>query len=280
MLSVLLSDPMLKLLEPLELVKISQISKEARDVVDHHRKTQAHYPVRKYTSKDTRIPVRFKARQHLYQLYPSVKTLTLELGGWETKVDPYLRPTLQSLTLVLPLQIVKPKDCDWWYLRNTWHFAPSFQQIMSFLQEHPESQLKNFRLVFESTVYFTLEDGGELVVDYDQRWPIYESYDLHAETPDIDPASYLCLVDPTQHALGELRDSLYALATSWTWKSFVVPGLLPGATECPGATLVESGPYGPYDWQEMEASIYRLFDKKLNGDTTGEVSTHTLHDGL
>ncbi len=258
MLSTLLSDPMLAMLEPIDLVRLRQISKEARDVVETHRKTQSHYTVREKPS------VPWKQHLKLYSLYPSVKHLTLELAGLDL-LGVYLRPTLQSLHLKIPLQIERRKDYNEWYLRNTWDFEHAFHTLRDYLDSHPEAQLTSFQMSFQPKVTFILEDGGETIVDYDRDGPIYEGFDVWVETDKVKPSEALWLVETLNHSLREASEDLQALAAKRKWKSFVVPEELPGASSCPGSL-----PCDMDECESMEEYIYSLFHENLKRYPDGE----------
>lgn len=263
MLSTLLSDPMLALLEPMDLVKVRQINKEARDVVEDHRTTQSYYTVREKPS------VPWKQHRKLYSLYPSVKHLTLELAGWDL-LGEFLRPTLQSLHVKIPLQLERRKDYDEWYLRNTWDFEHTFHVLRDYLDSHPEAELRCFQVSFQPTVTFILEDGGETIVDYDRDGPIYEASDVWVETEKVKPSEALWLLETLDASLREASEDLQALAVARKWKSFILPEELPRASLCPGATLTEALPYDLDERESIEEYIYGLFQEKLNRSPDGE----------
>lgn len=264
MTSVLLSDPVLQLLSPLDLIKVRQVCKESRDVVEQHRATQSHYTVQ----KECNLP--WKTRERLYSLYPSVKHLTLELGGNES-AKMYLRPTLQSIHLTFPIQITRLQDYNEWYLRNTWDFTESLLELCVFLEAHPEAELYTVRLSFQSTVKLFWEDEGEDFIGYDRDGPLYEKYDLSIKIQSKSPEDYLWLIEPRQLDLKEIQAALTKLVGLRKWKRFEMPEAFPGANLCPTATLLECNPYDEEEFESMEEYVYGLFHQKLRRDSGDEV---------
>jgi hypothetical protein len=263
MLSALLSDPMLHMLSPLDLIKMRQLCKEARDVVENHRATQSYF----VAEKESMYP--WKEREHLYSLYPAVRNLTVELGGWQdTKM--YLRSTIQTIHLSFPLEFTRLKDYNEWYLRNTWNFETPLTQLADYLEANPDAELHSVRFSFQPLVKFILEDAEDTCIDYDKGGPIYESNDVWVKTQSSSPEDYFWLVEPSQRTLEDISEALTRLAGLRRWKLFEIPEAFPGAKSCPHATLIGSAHYDEKDFESLEDYVYSLFDQKLNNPCCGE----------
>jgi hypothetical protein len=265
MLSALLSDPMLQMLTPLDLIKVRQLCKDSRDVVEEYRKTQSSFVAEKESLSS------WKARERLYSLYPAVRHLTVELGGWQSE-SMYLRPTIQSIHIVIPIELthfeeyseVYSRNYEEWRLRNIWDFVGTLSNLINFLEANPQAELHTVRISFHSTVKLVWEDAGRTCVGYDRGGPIYETFDVWVETNSSSPTDYLWLIESPNPDMEDAPYVLERLVGLRKWKLFEIPDVFPGADLCPTATLIKTNPYDSEDCDMLQNEVYDLFQQKLN----------------
>lgn len=229
--SILLTDPVLNWLTPAESQKLRVLNKEHRIVIDEHTRTATSYRVPMKTT------LRWNAREALYARYPNVQTLTFEDGGPDI-VSGYLRPTLKSLHLVIPLQLSLHPDERYFQWENAELVGCTLESLLGFLTKTPEAQLERLTITFHNVVKLDFLDERSFVVDYDRDGPIYEEEDVMIEDPYGAAGVYFSVMEETPHKEW-IIDLLKGLYEARSWKSFSLPAEFPGATEIPLATLSE-----------------------------------------
>lgn len=230
MASILLSDPVLQWLEPKDLQVLRALNRQHKNTIDEHRRTQTNYTVTMKTS------LRWHVREELYARHPNVQALTFECGGPDSLAT-YLRPTLQSLHLRVPLSLeTDPEVSGSLFWRDADDIARELQALETFLQRTPEAQLHTLRISFHPTVYLTLTNDRSMVVEYDHDGPIYEDYDVTLQDSYGSPEIYFSVIEKTfeMESVGEV---LARLCSVRPCKSISLPYEFPGATTIPQATL-------------------------------------------
>ncbi len=232
MASVLLTDPVLQWLSPVERHRLRGINKQHNDVIDGIARTQKHYTVPMKTT------LSWRGREALYASYPSIQDLTFECGGPD-RLDTYLRPNLQSLHLRVPLLLsCYPDSPDSFVWDNADDIAQELRALETFLEANPEAKLQSLRITFHDTVRLTMVDGNSMVVDYDRGGPIFEDYDYSIEDSYGAAEVYFALIEQTPE-MELLAEKIQTLSQVRPWKHFSLPAELPGASTVPFATLSE-----------------------------------------
>lgn len=232
MASILLTDPVLQWLTPAERHALRGLNRQHRDVIDEHTKTQTSYIV------PMRPRLSWRSREILYARHTNVQALTFECGGPDSLAT-YLRPTLQSLHLQIPLQLdFDPDSSEQFLWSNAEDIAREIGKLEQFLQATPAAQLHTLTISFHPTVNLTLLNDRSVIVDYDSYGPVYEDYDTTIEDSYGSPEVYFSVIEKTfeMEWIGEV---LAQLCNGRPWKSVSLPYEFPGATTIPHATLTK-----------------------------------------
>lgn len=253
MASILTCDPLLSFLGPKDLFVLGHACRETREVVKNFQATK-----RTYTAgKDFEPP--WWQRQKLYSLYPSVQSLLFHCGPADSLKD-FLRPSLKSLHLVLPLKLEQyPEESEFRWV-NLEFILSELNSLQEFLHVTPDAQLTSFRISLDPTVKLIFADADRMTVDYDKWGPIFEDCDVCVKDTYGSPSGYFWVMEQDSRLESALQD----LAAARTWTSLTLPADLPGASTIPSATLVD-----PYDMDDdaldsLWEHIDMLFMREIN----------------
>jgi hypothetical protein len=220
--SKLLLDPLLAWYGPKDLVNLQQINKEHRDYLKSFLQTETRYQV---TGPSFEY---WGTRMRLYKMYPSIQKLTLELC-FQHKVTDYLRSSLRSLHLILPLYFGDTLPSTSYILHNLQNTCQAFFDIKEYIQKDPACQLKELILSFSPTVTFTFTYPCSNIVEYDRFGPLYEDTELTKSSKTLSPVHCLTLLEEKDYMA--LQNSFLSLAEMPNWNSIQLPYHFPGA-EC------------------------------------------------
>jgi hypothetical protein len=213
--NLLLSDPLLRLLEPKDLVGISHLNKECLRFIKEYQQTKTTYDTRLGKSES------YKVRQHLYSLYPKIQTLTFEYTHLES-IQEYLRPTIQTIHLILPLSLSFPGPSEdgtleWFNIKS---ILKPLQEIQTYLKT-PNCQLQQLSISFSKCVCLSVTVENGLFTRYDRFGPVYEDYDRNVWSTVQDASYFLPFID--DYYTMDMKKALDSLELSHIWKEFSVP---------------------------------------------------------
>jgi hypothetical protein len=214
---LLLCDPMLSWLEPIDLLRVKGLNRLSREKISQHMTTQRCFSTHKTTL------LHWNAREKLYAMYPNVESLTILCDGVHRPRE-YLRDSTKSLHLLLPLTIGIHSSIagmlKYPYLENTVHLVEALDQVFEFLQSNPSCALENLQISFDPTVSISFEIPNGLHTGYDSYGPLYDDLQCYYKTKKYPPERYLCVLeDSTQ----KLQDAVKRLLTHHLWASTQVP---------------------------------------------------------
>lgn len=232
MASILLTDPVLEWLTPAQRHALRGLNRQHRDVIDEHTKTQTSYTVPMHPT------LSWRGRELLYERHTNVQALTFECGGPDT-LDMYLRPTLQSLHLRVPLLLDRDLECpEVFQWSNADDIARELGKLEKFFQTTPAAQLHTLSISFHPTVNLTLLNDRSVIVDYDRYGPVYEDMDTTIEDPYGSPEIYFSVIEPSGD-MAWIGEVLTRVCKAREWRSISLPAEFPGAKDIPSATLTE-----------------------------------------
>lgn len=251
--SNLLLDPLLLWYRPKDLVSLQQINKEHYECVKSFLKNETRYEVigAPFDSWQTRM--------RLYQMYPNIQKLTIDVHHPYTVKD-YLRPSLQSLHLILPLQFGEDLGVSSYRLDNLRVLSQAFTEIQEFLQGEPRSQLKELILSFSPTIGFLFIYPRSYIVDYDRFGPIYEEAEVFKSSTTLSPSHCLQLLHDEDSV--SLQDSFLSVAQMPNWKSIQIPYHFPGAESIPKATYTDICDIDTQTLEDLQHDILYLRERK------------------
>ena len=246
--NLLLCDPVLQWLEPDELMRVKQLNKECSSYISQKIQSQKHFHVRQSSLLSA------KARSKLYESYPEIEALTFEAYHLNSLAS-YLRPSIQSLNLILPLWIGEqrfgPKLS--YYLINDGDIHRALNDVISYL-EKPETKLNRLEISFASKTGIMFTYSNATFCGYDKYGPMYEDLDMTKYTVDVPPLEYFQILEPSQIELIEKK--VLALVAKRQWKQITLPYHFPGASTIPYAVLTDV-----YEYEDdIQESLYEYID--------------------
>jgi hypothetical protein len=251
----LLLDPLLQWLTPMEIHRLRGVDKLCKKTIDAYEATKRSYKVQ------DDFGVGWPKQERLYNLYPKIQTLKFDT---EYGIKPYLRPTLESIHLVVRLRVDYDVETGLLTLSPLFveQVLDTFEYLLEFYDTVPNRQFKNFTLSLKEEVgfHFTIPDG--LHVGYDKDGPLYEDMDCYPRTDEFSPALLLSMVSNTYAECSDDEREPYDLVMSRLWdvteyacvkfSSIVLPACFPGASETNCANLTGM-PLSDYTKEDEEA---------------------------
>lgn len=166
--SILLSDPMLQWLDPLQLHKLRCLTKESKDVIDTYEETKRSYKVQSYPG------VGWRKRERLYALYPKIENLTIHSKN--IYIPTYLRPKIQDLHLVVTLSLNLYVDTDHkdplsiaYDHKYLEHLINLFKEVKNYCEQNTDCHLKRLTISYapEVKISYIIPSGTRLVNNTD-----------------------------------------------------------------------------------------------------------------
>jgi len=153
---------------------------------------------------------------NLYALYPNISHLTFE---WSPvlHLSDYLRPSLKSLTLLLPLHL--DFEDDSLFLRREC-FTSVFEDLSNFLKSN-STQLVNLSIQLNPNVVLSIKIPNATLTHYDSDGPVYEDLETTIETEDFPTSHYLNLLKEEDKQF--LQELIVPTLSSHIFKILCIP---------------------------------------------------------
>lgn len=248
-LPIITLTPFLDFLNTADQLRLKQVNKECEQAVRTHMQTQTIYTVR-YDPE-----LRYQQRALSYELYPNVKHLTFECHPF-LDISHYLRASLISLTLILPLQLSLTSDVKQAIWLNRDLYRSVFTEVQRFLDMVKESNLLHLRIELHPEVKLHLTIPDDVFIENDANGPVYEDRDWVVKTKMLPACHFLWLFDEEDYSY--LQRIFMPLATCRIFQTITIPEDFVPSDILPEAERV---PSAPYDEEVMNQILEDYFDK-------------------
>jgi hypothetical protein len=214
---MLTSDPMLNFLSVPELIKLTGVSKEIKQTIDKFLASKTKYRLDLNNSY-------FKDEEKIIEKLHNIKYLTI-VSSYYDSIEPFLKPTVQSLTLELPGCFVVKRGKIYIDAHNLHKITCFLSKIKSVL-DAGSLELQEFHVVLQNNVWFFETIRSHYVSDYDEHGPIYDEDIVDCKCDMYDPIHYWMICEENKYEeFTKLGDAFLEvlLANKHKWKKISYP---------------------------------------------------------
>jgi hypothetical protein len=226
--NILLFDPVLAYLNPLELSGLKGVNQECNTTIQKYELTQRTYDANS-------LPVLpWKQRKQLYSRYPSIEYLKLNLKVESPlTLKEFLRPTLKRIDITLQLSLDRHPESKVLHLWCTNRFLETFQDLIEYTHEFPAFQLEALKIQISKSIIVGFTDRESIHVGYDKYGSVYEDYEWSEQVDGFDPSVYIAFLDPNSEVkFKEICAKVSELAKCCPCKTLTLPDIFTKQIEC------------------------------------------------